>query len=349
VSGSAAVDTVWQVIARVAASVEEALAQLIRPVRLLAVGGTIAMRGERAVPAVDASGLVSEVPQLAAVQRLEAETLMSLPGPHLSLRQALQIARRATEAAGAGEGVVITTGTDTMEELAVLCALLHGAQAPIVLTGANRPGSAPGADGAANLLDAIALAGSEAATRLGVVITFGGEIHDAMTVRKVDSTGPVAFGSPVAGPIGRVVEARVWLHARPIRPSPLDVSRLEYRVPIVPTALGDDGDSLGEAAAASDGVVLVALGAGHVSTAVLDELRIAVRRIPVVVTCRPERPSMLFSTYGFEGAERDVRASGAVCAPFLSPAAARIALLCCLGAGLSRTETAAALGHWDAS
>ena len=72
----------------------------------------------------------------------------------MSLRQALEIGRRAVEAARGGEGVVITTGTDTMEELAVLCAMLHGAQAPIVLTGANRPGSAPGADGAANLVDA---------------------------------------------------------------------------------------------------------------------------------------------------------------------------------------------------
>ena len=306
------------------------------------------MRGQRAVPAVDAAGLVSEVPQLAAVPSLEAESLMNVPGPHLSLRQAHELARRAAETAAAGEGVVITTGTDTMEELAVLCAMVHGGEVPIVLTGANRPGSAPGADGAANLLDAIALAGSRSAAGLGAVVAFGGEIHDAMTVRKVDSTGPAAFGSPVAGPIGRVVEGRVWLHSRPVRPAQLEVGRLEHRVPIVPSALGDDGDALGQAAAASDGVVLVALGAGHVSAKVLDELRTALQRIPVLVTCRPDRPSMLFSTYGFEGAERDIRASGAICVPFLSPPAARIALLCCLGAGLSRSQTAAALAAWDA-
>src|SRR5205807_6814231 len=122
----------------------------------------------------------------------------------------------------------------------------------IVLTGANRPGSAPGADGAANLIDAVALAGSSAAGGLGVVVVFGGEVHAAMTVRKVDSTGPAAFGSPVAGPVGRVVEGRVWLHSRPVRPAPLDVERLDSRVPIVPTALGDDGHALGEAAAAAD-------------------------------------------------------------------------------------------------
>jgi len=306
------------------------------------------MRGERAVPAVDASGLVGEVPQLSAVPSLEAETVMSVPGPHISLRQALEIARRAAETARGGEGVVITTGTDTMEELAVVCALLHDGDAPIVLTGANRPGSAPGADGAANLIDAVALAGAETATGLGAVVAFGGEIHDAMTVRKVDSTGPAAFGSPAAGPLGRIVEGRVWVHSKPVRPAPLDVQRLEYRVPIVATTLGDDGEPLGRAAAASDGVVLVALGAGHVSAGVLGELRSAAQRIPVIVTCRPDRPSMLFSTYGFEGAEADIRASGAVCAPFLSAPAARMVLLCCLGAGVSGTEMAAVLAPWDA-
>ena len=327
---------------------EEALSQLSRPVRLLAAGGTIAMRGERAVPAVDASGLIGEVPQLAGVPKLEAETVMSVPGPHISLRQALELARRAADAARGGEGVVITTGTDTMEELAVVCAQLHGSPAPIVLTGANRPGSAPGADGAANLIDAVALAGSARATDLGVLVAFGGEIHAAMSVRKVDSTGPAAFGSPVAGPIGRIVEGRVWLHATPVRPQPLAVERLEYRVPIVQTALGEAADHLSAAAARSDGVVLVALGAGHVSGGVLAELRESAKRVPVVVTCRPDRPSMLFSTYGFEGAERDIRSSGAVCAPFLSPAAARMVLLCCLGAGLSRSETAETLARWDA-
>jgi L-asparaginase len=68
----------------------------------------------------------------------------------------------------------------------------------------------------------------------------------------------------------------------------------------------------------------------------------------VVIAVAPERGSMMHATYGFEGSERDVRASGAVCAPFLSARAARIALLCCLGAGLGRDGIAAALAPWDA-
>lgn len=305
------------------------------------------MRGERAVPAMDADQLVAEIPQLADTE-LRTETAMAIPGTHLSLDQAFEVAKRACTAAEAGEGVVITTGTDTLEELAMLCAMLHGAAAPIILTGANRPGSSPGADGPANLVDAVAVAGAKAADRLGVVVVFGGEIHAASTVRKVDSTGPAAFGSPAAGPLGRVVERRVWLHARPSRPVPLNVPRLEHRVTIVTVGLGDQGEMLGELAGRWDGIVLVALGAGHLSTGALHELRAATRRIPVVVTCRPERSSMLFDTYGFEGSEHDLRQSGAVCAPFLSPQAARVALLCCLGARLDRAGIEQALALWDA-
>ncbi len=319
-----------------------------RRVRLLAAGGTISMRGEHAVPALDGAQLIDGLPQLASGPALEVETILALPGAHLTLSDSLRLAHRARDAAAAGEGVVITTGTDTMEELAVLCALVHDGEAPIVLTGANRPGSLPGADGPANLVDAVAVAASPQAADLGAVIVFGGEIHGAMTVRKIDSTGPTAFGSPAAGPLGRVVEQRLWLHAMPIRPAALDVGRLANRVVVVSTGLGDDGAMLRHASRSADGVVLIALGAGHLPLGVMEELQAAAERVPVVITCRPERSSMLFSTYGFQGAERDLRASGAICAPFLSPAAARVALLCCLGAGLDRAGARAALAPWDA-
>jgi len=316
-------------------------------VRLIAAGGTIAMRGEQAVPALDAAELVDQLPQVAGFH-LTAETVLSVPSTHLSLSDALGLAHRAGEAASSGEGVVLTTGTDTMEEVAIVCALTYGGEAPIVITGANRPGSAPGADGPANLLDAIILARAPDAAGLGTVIAFGGEVHAATTVRKIDSTGPVAFGSPTAGPVGRIVEGRVWLHATPRRPRAIEVPKLEDRVATVSTGLGDDGALLRHAAEISDGVVLVALGAGHLSRDVLAELRHAAERVPVLITCRPDRSSMLFSTYGFEGAERDLRASGAICVPFLSAAAARMALLCALGAGLDRAGMASLLEPFDA-
>ena len=329
---------------------EQALRSVVRPIRLLAAGGTIAMSGELAVPALDADQLIAALPALRAVPELRAENVLALPGPQIALADALGLARRATAAATYGDGIVITTGTDTLEELAVLCSLLYpdDAQAPIVLTGANRPASNPGADGPANLLDAVALAGSARAAGLGVVVVFGGEIHAAMTARKIDSTAPGAFGSPAAGPIGRIVEGRVWLHARPLRNPHLTPATLDHRVAIVTAALGDDGSLLGAAAEQSDGLVVVAFGAGHLSPAMATALDAAATRIPVLLTCRPERSQMLFATYGFDGAEPDLRASRAVCVPFLSPVAARVALLCCLGAGLAGDAVATALAPFDA-
>ncbi len=301
------------------------------------------------MPALDAEALVEAVPALAAVPDFSAQTVLRAPGPHLELGQALDIARQASRLADEGAGVVITTGTDTLEELAVLCAFVKAGEAPVVLTGASRPATTAGADGPANLVDAVAVAGSAQGPVMGTVVVFGGEIHAAMTVRKVDSTGPSAFGSPATGPLGRVVDGRVWLHARPLRPPHLDVRSLEHRVEIVHPGMGDDGALLRAAAGTADGVVLVAFGAGHLSPGLLRELRAAVARVPVIVTCRPERSAMLVETYGFEGSENDVRATGAVCAPFLSAPAARIALLCCLGAGLDREHIAPALGNWDVS
>jgi L-asparaginase len=325
-------------------------ANLTRPIRLLAAGGTIAMSGERAIPALDAGQLIDAVPGLGDVPHLKTENVLSVPGPQMGPDEALGLCRRARDAAAAGDGVVITTGTDTLEELAMLCSLLHGAEGPIVLTGANRPSSRPGADGPANLLDAVSVAGCARAAGLGTVVVFGGEIHAATSVRKVDSTGPSAFGSPAAGPIGRVVEGRVWLHSRPVGlPGTLDPKTLEYRVEILTATLGDDGSSLARAVAAADGLVIVAFGAGHLTPGMMRELNAAGDAKPVLITCRPERPSMLFSTYGFDGAEPDVRATAAVGVPFLSAVGARMALLCCLGSGLDREAIAGFLFQFDAS
>jgi L-asparaginase len=123
---------------------------------------------------------------------------------------------------------------------------------------------------------------------------------------------------------------------------------LDAYVPIVPTWLGDDGALLRAAMSGGvDGIVLVTLGAGHVGPRVLPELRAAAARVPVVATTRPERGAVLRATYGFEGSEADVRAAGAIAAGELSPQAARMKLLACLGAGLDLARTSEAFAPDD--
>ena len=130
--------------------------------------------------------------------------------------------------------VVVTHGTDCLEETAMLCDLLHDASAPIVFTGAIRPASSPGADGPANLVDAISVAESESANGLGTVIVFGGEIHHARCARKTDTTSLTAFSSPQTGPLGRVTEGHPTIWSRLPRNPTVNPANLDRRVPTPP-------------------------------------------------------------------------------------------------------------------
>jgi L-asparaginase len=298
------------------------------------------MTGESgATPTLDGDGLIKAVPGLSDLAGLESENVVNLPSAHLTLEDQLTICRAARDAARRGMGVVVTHGTDTLEETAMLADVVHDAEAPIVFTGAIRPASAPGADGPANLGDAVSVAAGEDAAGLGVLVCFGGEIHHARCVRKTDTTSLVAFSSPQTGPLGRVTEGHPTIWSRVPRNPPLDPPNLDKRVVVVPTTSGDDG-SLARAAldTGPDGAVIGTLGAGHLGPALLEVWAEAAERMPVVAYCRPERGVILNATYGYPGSERDLRETRVIPAGFLSPQGARMKLLACLAAGLSIDE-----------
>jgi L-asparaginase len=310
-------------------------------VRVLAAGGTIAMSGAGgATLALDAADLVAAVPGLEDPGGIESETVVNLPSAHLSLADQLEICRAARDAAREGIGVVVTHGTDTLEETAMLCDVVHDSDAPIVFTGAIRAASAPGADGPANLADAISVARNAEARGMGVLVVFGGEIHHARCARKTDTTSLTAFSSPQTGLLGRVTEGNATFWTRVPRNDPLDPPALDQHVLVVPTTAGDDG-TLARAALATqpDGIVIGTLGAGHLHPDLLRIWSEASERVPVVAYCRPERGVVLTSTYGFAGSERDLRETKIIPAAFLSPQAARMKLLACLASGLSIEET----------
>jgi L-asparaginase len=311
-----------------------------RGVLVLAAGGTITMSGEGgAVPDLDGEDLVAAVPGLAGFQGVTSRTVFNKPSSHLSLAEQLEVCQEARDAARRGTGVVVTHGTDSLEETAMLCDILHDAEAPIVFTGAIRPSSAPGADGPANLVDAVSVAASAEAAGMGVLVCFGGEIHHARCVRKTDTVSLVAFSSPQSGLLGRVTEGHPIIWSRLPRNPPLDPPDLDRRVLVVPTGAGDDG-TLARAALATgpDGMVIGTLGAGHLSPPLLELWAEAAERIPVVAYCRPERGVILSATYGYPGSERDLRTTKIIPAGFLSPQAARMKLLACLASGLSIDE-----------
>jgi L-asparaginase len=299
-------------------------------------------------PALDGQALVAAVPGLASIEGLTVRSLLNRSSSSLTTAEALLIARSACEEAATGRGVVVTHGTDTLEEVAFLCDLIHGGETPIVFTGAMRAASAPSADGPANLLDAAFVAATRETAGLGVLVAFAGELHAARGVRKADSTALAAFSSPKLGALGRLEEGRLRLDRTVERQPPIPVEHLSAWVPILPAPLGEDG-ALVDCAVRSgaDGLVAVALGAGHLPPPFLDALRGADARIPVVATVRPKRGAILRGTYAFAGSERDLREGRIIPAGGLSSAAARMKLLACLGAGYDRQQTAACFAPDD--
>lgn len=191
---------------------------------LVGTGGTIAGAGtapEGGMSAayqsavVGADALVAGVPALARLAELRAEQLLQIDSADFTDALLLRLARRVAELCARDDvdGVVITHGTDTMEESAYFLHLTVRSPKPIVLTGAMRPATALAADGPANLLHAVAVAAHPSSAGRGVLVVMNEEIHSARDVAKVHAARLDAFASP-HGPLGLVAEgAPRWYRA----------------------------------------------------------------------------------------------------------------------------------------
>jgi L-asparaginase len=313
-------------------------------VLVLALGGTIAMTadGHRGVaPQLDAAQLVAAVPALGAHASVDARSFRRLPGAHLSFDDVAALAyevERAFTDEGF-DGAVVTQGTDTLEETAFLMDLLSEADNPVVMTGAMRNPTLPGADGPANLLAAVQVAGSPHARGLGTLVVMGDEIHGARFLRKSHATRPSAFES-VVGPLGWVAESEVRVLVAP-RGRALLPGRPSgaQRVALVTVGMDDDARVIGAvASSAVDGMVVEALGAGHVPAELVPELERVAARMPVVLTSRTGQGEVLRSTYDFPGSERDLLDRGLIWGGWLTGPKARVLLTALLRCGVQHEE-----------
>jgi L-asparaginase len=238
-------------------------------------------------------------------------------------------------------GVVVTHGTDTMEETAFLVDLFHDDPRPVVFTGAQRSADSPGGDGPLNLRDAILTAVDPGVRGSGVLITFDGLILPARGTRKVETFASAAFAAPHTGPVGRVAEGTVSVLSGVLRPAPLARARLDLRPVRVDTVAlypGADATAIhAHVAAGATGIVLEATGLGNANPGVVAAVAaLTGGGIAVVLSTRVHSGPVL-GLYG-NGGGHDLLAAGAVSAGFLRPSQARILLLALLGTRASPDE-----------
>lgn len=324
-------------------------------ITLFALGGTIASvprtpgpdagttRGVS--PDVTGSELVAAVPAIAEVARVEATQVLQVPSVEITPDDLLALVDRMRAAVDAGaEGVVVTQGTDTLEESAFVIDLLWDRPHPVVFTAAMRTPLSPGADGPANLLAAVQVAASADSRDLGVLVCMGDAIHAARFVRKTHTSRPDAFESPGLGPIGWLSEGQPRLATRPVRgraPLHVESGSVLPEVALVRIGLGDKGQLL-EAVAHLDvqGLVVEGVGGGHVPQALAPVLSRLGEQMPVLLASRTGAGEVLTRTYGYPGGEIDLRARGLIGAGAYDGAKARLLLILGLAAGLDRAGLA---------
>ena len=311
-------------------------------IAVLATGGTIA---GSAADAANTSGyqagvvgvdrLLEAVPALSGVAQIQPEQVASIDSKDMALALWATLAQRvnALLASDDIDGVVITHGTDTLEETAYLLHLTVKSTKPVVLTAAMRPSSALSADGPLNLLNAVTVAASPAAQGQGVLVAFNNRIHSARDVVKTSTYAVDAFQSPEVGALGWVQDGRVEFQRKVVRPHTVDtefvIGTKWPNVEIVVSYAGASRIGVDALVAAGvRGIVVAGTGNGSIHASVQQALADAASQGVVVV-----RSSRVGSGHVMRNGAASDDALGFVTAGSLNPYKARVLLMLALAAG----------------
>ncbi len=326
-------------------------------IQILALGGTIATSPDASGAmqmGLGADDLVAAVPLLATLADIRAETVSRVGSHSLSFDQMHALAAKIMGLDV--DGVIVTQGTDTLEETSFLLDLLVERDIPVIVTAAMRNPALTSPDGPGNLLAAVRVACDPwvkaHARSLGVVAVMLDEIYAAADVLKIHPTRLNAFASPQTGPLAALVEDRVVPLSLPVR-APVEAARKRLTAaegreqPVALLWLGldepgyileamvDHRDQLGYR-----GVVVGAMGGGHVPERVASLVGQLSEIIPTVVSPRAGGGPLLRQTYGGPSSEIALRKAGLIFGGRLNPLKARVLLQACLRAGLDRTAIA---------
>ena len=311
-------------------------------------GGTISMKFDplvgAAVPALSGKEILDNVPGIAEIADVEIIDYGRYPGPHMVPRVMVDLSIRVRETLARSDvdGVVITHGTDTLEETAYLLDLTLASDKPVVLVGAMRVISDIGWDGPANLLSAIRVAASENARGLGVLVVLNDAVLAAAEATKTHTESFDAFQSPNFGPLGVVDKGEVIIRRDSIGREHLDTSELAEPVCLIKMAAGTEALLIDACVrAGAKGIVVEGLGRGNVPPDCVPAIRRAISLgIPVVLTSRCLR-GRVFESYGYEGGGKQLRNLGVIFADYMSGHKARIKLMLALSLTLDPSEVRA--------
>lgn len=307
----------------------------LKRIKILATGGTIAGTAASAsqltgyaAGSLGVDELLASVPGLDTVAQLSCEQFSNIDSCNLTDALLLRLAKRCWELLAQDEvdGLVITHGTDTMEETAYFLQLTLPSAKPVVLVGAMRPATALSADGPLNLLNAVKTAAAAQSRGQGVLVLMNDNIYDARGVHKGNTTSTAAFGAPNGGALGCVSggQVRYYYRSRRAGLSPLvELGRVRQlpRVDIIYGHAGEDGALIEAAVAAgARGLIYAGTGMGSIHEAAEAALAAAVRRGVLVV-----RSSRTGSGVVSVGLERWTQA-GFLQADDLQPQKARLLL-----------------------
>jgi L-asparaginase len=310
-------------------------------IHLLFTGGTISMQRDAAaggnVPAHRGEALVRLAPGIERIAPYRLEDWARMPACHFDQARLWAMRERVREVSESGEvtGIVITHGTDILEETAYLLDRTLDRRVPVALTGAMLTSSDDGWDGPRNLHDAVVVAASPSSSGRGAMVVFAGRVFAGRSAVKTHATDVEAFSAPHAGAIGRVTDGTVtWTAATESAPGPIRLDALRARVAQVPMVIGDDGGLLDLARPGHDGVVVEAFGSGNVPPGAVAAIgRWLDEGKPVVLASRCWW-GRVTPVYAFDGGGARTTAMGAIPAGPRTPSQARMELTIALSAGL---------------
>ena len=321
----------------------------MKKIAIIFNGGTISMKIDEkikaAVPSLSAEEIMSMIPGVEEYAEIEAYTFSGMPSPHMTLETMLKLSEFTTELVEREDidGVVITHGTDTLEETAYLLDLTVKTKKPVVVTGAMRSGSELGYDGPFNLATSICTAISDEAVGRGVLVCFNGELNSASEVTKANSMALNAFRTPNFGPIGIVDNDNVIFYRDANHLEKYDVSEIKKQVALIKCVVDMDSsyiDYLIEKGCG--GIVIEALGRGNVPPKMVEGIKKAVElEIPVVVVSRCFE-GRVFESYGYEGGGKQLKDLGVIFGDTLPGQKARIKLILSINSGMNIHEVARA-------